>query len=115
MNININKTIKTDEAIKLLAKEEYILNDEEIKIIIDKAELEPFNKQDIEYKRALNNNKNYDYWSYMVSKSIDYMKILEVKERKEFFNGYFKEEIKAKKEEISNKIKSQFDNLLFYK
>ena len=113
--MNINKTLKTDEAIKLLAKEEYILNDEEIKIIIDKAELEPFNKQDIEYKRALNNDKNYYYWSYMVSKSIDYMKILEVEERKEFINGYFKEEIKAKQEAIRNEIKSQFDNLLFYK
>lgn len=113
--MNINKTLKTDEAIKLLAKEEYSLNDEEIKIIIDKAELEPFNKQDIEYKRALNNNRDYDFWSCMVNKGIEYMKILEVEERKEFFNGHFKEEIKAKKEEISNKIKSQFDNLLFYK
>ena len=113
--MNINKTIKTDEAIKLLAKEEYILSDEEIKIIIDKADLEPFNKQDIEYKRTLENDRDYDFWSCMVSKGIEYMKILEVEERKEFYNGHFKEEIKAKKEAISNKIKSQFDNLLFYK
>lgn len=113
--MNISKTIKTDEAIKLIAKENYILSDEEIKIIIDKAELEPFNKQDIEYQRTLENDRNFDYWNYMVNKSIDYMKILDIEERKEFFNGYFKEEVKAKKEEISNKIKSQFDNLLFYK
>ena len=113
--MNINKTLKTDEAIKLLAKEEYILNDEAIKIIIATAELEPFNKQDIEYNRALNNNRDYAFWSCMVSKGIEYMKILEVEERKEFFNGHFKEEIKAKQEAIRNEIKSQFDNLLFYK
>ena len=113
--MNINKTLKTDEAIKLIAKENYILSDEEIKIIIDKAELEPFNKQDIEYQRTLENDRDYDFWSCMVSKGIEYMKILEVEERKEFFNGHFKEEIKAKQEAIRDEIKSQFDNLLFYK
>ena len=113
--MNINKTIKTDEAIKLIAKENYILSDEEIKIIIDKAELEPFNKQDIEYQRTLENDRDYDFWSCMVNKWIEYMKILEVEERKDFYNGHFKEEIKAKKEAIRDEIKSQFDNLLFYK
>ena len=113
--MNISKTIKTDEAIKLIAKENYILSDEEIKIIIDKAELEPFNKQDIEYQRTLENDRDYDFWSCMVNKGIEYMKILEVEERKDFYNGHFKEEIKAKKEAIRDEIKSQFDNLLFYK
>ena len=56
--MNINKTLKTDEAIKLIAKENYILSDEEIKIIIDKAELEPFNKQDREYQRTLENDRD---------------------------------------------------------
>ena len=51
----------------------------------------------------------------MVNKGIEYMKILEVEERKDFYNGHFKEEIKAKKEAIRDEIKSQFDNLLFYK
>ena len=113
--MNIIKTIKTDEVIKLLAKEGYILSNEEIKVIIDKTELEPFNKQDIEYQRELINDRNFDYWNYMVNKSIDYMKILEVEERKEFYNDYFKNEVKANKEKIINEIKSKYDSLLFYK
>ena len=42
------------------------------------------------------------------------LKQLEDAEIKEFINGYFKEEIKAKQEARKNEIKSQFDNLLFW-